>query len=341
MPKENEENIDVTTEEQEDVEPSPQEVLGDEAFEEPTEELREASPTEEPEAEPTASDTTDGDTPTEGDPQTQEPEGDKPDAPVETAPTLVKHKVNYGGQEFEIEVTPEQAAVLDAQNKSALQFPHLQEKYTNLKHRTDQVTEMAQAQRPQPSQDAQFDPKEFQHRMKPAVDAAIDRGAISSEFAETWPEMAANMAWGDLQLQAIQRTLEPLTVRYAQDAQSSAREQVRAEIHGGMAEIAAENPDLYGDLSESTAREEFFTHLCELNVDVDILRRDVKGVLSKLWGSYQGPKLIEAARLAQAQARDAQENKRVVAGGGGGGGGGRGDTATDPLADINAILGER
>ena len=325
---------------EESVEPSPLDVLGAEAFEQPTDEelFDDEAETEQEESEPTApteeasTTTTEGETEKKGDAEAKAAESTE-----ETAPTLVPYKVKYGGQEFDIKVTAEQAAVLDAQNKSAQQFPHLQGKYTDLKKQIDEAAQVAASKSPGQSPAQDFAPEDFLERMDPLVNDYVKRGAISAEFKEMYPMEAANYAWASVQLQQITDALGPVVQRYAQDAQDHVRQTVKAEIHGGMAAIAAENPEFYGDLSDQQAREAFFDHLVELNVDVGLLRSNPKEVLQKLWGSYQGPKLIEAARIAQEQARASQAEKRVVSGGGGGGGGAR-QPANDPLADIKELF---
>ena len=334
-----EEETDVV-EETLDVEPTPEDIFGADESDEPTEE----EPVEDikltKEEGPTASDAPEKDvSTTEKEPEEGEVKTEEAVKPAEeTAPTTVPYVVKYGGQEFTLQVSPQEAAVLDAQNKSALQFPHLQGKYQDLKEQNAKAAEMAATPKPGDAPQDHFAPEEFTKRMQPAVDNAVERGAISKEFQEMYPMEAANYAWASMQLTAIQEALEPITVRYAEDAQDRVRGQVRAEIHGGMAQIAADNPDLYGDLSNPQSREEFFQHLVELNVDVDQLRRDPTGTLAKMWGSFQGPKLIEAARLAQANAAANQAEKRIVSGGGGGGGGGRKVTTEDPLADIHDLF---
>jgi hypothetical protein len=329
-------------EEIETEEPSPEDVLGAEAFED------EPTPKEEPVTD--AGETKDvekADEPVETSSDSTEDVKEKDaEAPVTTTDdepvTLVPYKVSYGGQEFELQVTAEQAATLDAQNKTALQFPHLQEKYTDLKTNSDRAAQLAASTAPgapTEGQPAAFDPEEFSKRMKPAVDSAVERGAISKEFSEMYPTEAANYAWGAIQLDAIQQALTPVVKQYAEGALNQQRDQVQREIYDGMAGLAAESPDVFNDLNDPTAKDGFFKHLIEMNVDVDFLRRDMKGALTKLWGSYQGPRLMEAARMAAQKAQQEQAEKRVVSGGGGGGGGGREAPKTDPLSDINAILG--
>jgi len=327
--------IEIATEE-----PSVEDVLGAEA-------LDELTSTEEPvEKAGETKDVDKADEPVETAPsdKPEAVEGSDVDAPattVEEEPVLVPYKVSYGGQEFELKMTAEQAATLDAQNKTALQFPHLQEKYTELKTSADRAAQVAATTTPGAPAEGEpaFDPEEFSKRMRPAVESAVERGAISKEFSEMYPTEAANYAWGAMQLDAITQALTPMAESYAEGALNQQRNQVRGEIYDGMSGLASESPDIFNDLTDKTVKDEFFKHLLDMNVDVDYLRRDMKGVLTKLWGSYQGPRLMEAARLATQKAQAEQAEKRLVSGGGGGGGGGREAPVADNLSDINAILG--
>jgi hypothetical protein len=256
---------------------------------------------------------------------------------------LVTHRVKYGDDEFDVQVTPEQAKVLEAQNQSALQFPHIQQKYTSLKQQNDRAAQMAQQTTPmqgqQPGQPAPFEPEEFVKRMEPAVEDAVKRGAISSDFREAFPMEAANYAWAAIQIDQMRQALTPVVHKHNQGMREQQQHQVRTKVHEGMQALASTNPDLYSDLTDKNTRDEFFDHLCEINADMNFLFSDMGSALAKFWGSYQGPKLAEAARLAQDRLAKEQEQKRLLSGGGGGGGGSRQTTPPDHLADIHSILG--
>jgi len=337
------EELDV--EEIETDEPSPEDVLGAEAFED-VPPSKEETPPDAGTPEDVVETKDAEETPDDPKPEDAAAGDDPPVPPVdESAETTVPFKVNYGGQEFEIQVTQAQADALDAQNKTASQFSHLQGKYQELKTQSDRAVAMAQTASPAaapPAEDAPaFNPEEFVKRMQPAVSDSVERGAISREFSEMYPTEAANYAWAGMQLNAITEALAPIVKRNVESVLDDQRNEVTTKIHDGMTGMASEHPELYGDLTDKKARDGFFNHLLELNADVDMLMADMPGTLSKFWGSYQGPKLIEAARLATEKAKAEQAEKRLLSGGGGGGGGGGRETTpkTGALDDINEILG--
>jgi hypothetical protein len=341
MPRDEEKKVDEQSVETE-TEPSPEEVLGAEAFEEPTvEEPEKVEPTkdEKPEEEPTADDTETEKPETEDEKETDA----KADEPVIE---LVPYKVNYGDAEFEIQVTPEQAKTLDAQYKTALQTPHLQKLLKESREASEKAAAMAQTTVPPnvPAGDGTppFNAEEYVKRMEPAVNDAVARGAMSEEFKEMYPLEAANHAWAGIQLQAITEALKPVVTQYATSALEQEQNRVKTEVYEGMATLASNRPELFGDLADQNARDGLFKHMIDLNVDTRLLQPDVLAdTLGKMWSSYQGPKILEAARAASEKARQDQEEKRRIAAGGGGGGGGRAAPANDALADINAIVGSR
>jgi hypothetical protein len=333
--------VDEQSVETPETEPTPEDVLGAEAFEEPT-------VGEPPKDEPTEDKSASAEEPAkDSDTEPEKPEKDEsePDAKADEEPVseMVPYVVNYGGIEQEIQVTAEVAKALDAQHKTALQFPHLQGKYQEMQKAGEEAAAIARTKLPtEEGGPAEFNPEVFIERMKPAVDDAVKRGAISEEFNEMYPEMAANMTWGAMRLDAYERALRPVVTQYATTALEQEQGRVKTEVYDGMAKLASDRPDLYGDLSDQNARDGLFEFMIQLNVDTALLTEaHLASTLEKMWGSYQGPKILEAAKAAAEKARLDQEEKRRVAGGGGSGGGGREAPANSALADIHSILGER
>lgn len=275
--------------------------------------------------------------------ETVEPEGDgSADAEPEPAPELVAHKVSYGGNEFELNVTPEQAKALDAMYKTALQFPHLQHRYTEALERMQQASQVASAQvaPTQEGEGAKWDADEFVKRMSPAVDDAVKRGAVSEEFKELYPVEAATGAWLAMQLEQVSQVLNPIANQMRTSAVENQRHQLKAEVFDSMQTLASENPDIYGALNDHNQREKFLEFLIDLDVRVGTLLGDARRTtLERLWPSFQGPELIQAAHAAAKRAKSAHNDKRRNAGGGGGSGGQRSKPATG-LEDIAAILGD-
>lgn len=313
---------------------NPEDILGadEDQTDLETEESEESQPTEEPEETPSETEE-----PAE-DESEAEPEGDEPEEPAEgQVPDLVDYQVNYGGQEFTIQVTPEQAKVLDAQKTTALQFPHLQQRYTQLLERAQGVQQVAREGSEQ--QTAQFDPKQFCERMKPLVDSAIERGAMSEEFSEMYPVEAATGAYLGFQMQQIENALNPLLDSLESSAVEQEKHRFITDVHGEMESLASENPDLYGDLSNPETREKYLDFLAEINVQIGHLMGDkAKGTLQRLWPSFTGPEMMAAAQVAADRARAEQATKRRNAGGAGGGGGSRSKPRTG-FEDIESILG--
>jgi hypothetical protein len=344
MSDENKEEEVVTDGDLEDND-SPLSVLGEEAFEDV--ELSEADDNDEDSTPTGDGQAVEGDDdatpPVEGG---EEGDGDGSEGAVADSSDqleLVDYTVKHGDAEFDIKVTPEQAKALDAQKQSALQFPHIQQKYTELKQQTDRAAQMAQSTTPvqgqQTGQPLPFEPEEFVKRMEPAVNDAVERGAISADFSNAFPMEAANYAWAAIQLSQISETLTPLVQRHNAQVVEGQRDSIRTKVYEGMENLASSNPDLYSDLTDKKTRDEFFDHLCEINADMNFLFNDMGKALSQFWGSYQGPKLAEAARAAQERLAKEQAEKRLLSGGAGGGGGSRPNPSPDNLADIHSILG--
>lgn len=316
---------------------SPEDVLGAE------DEQTDLEPEESADLQPTGDET--DEEPSDIAEETVEPDGEgegSADAEPESAPELVSHKVSYGGKEFDLQVTPDQAKALDAMYKTALQFPHLQQRYRETLERMDQDSRMAGAQvaPQQGGEGPKWDPDEFVKRMTPAIDDAVQRGAMSEEFKEMYPVEAATGAWLAMQLEQVSQVLNPIVSQMNASAMDNQRSQLKAEIHDSMQKLASEQPDLYGDLNDHNQREKYLDFLIDLDVRVGSLLGEARrGTLERLWPSFQGPELIQAARAASAQAKATQTDKRRNAGGGGGSGGQRSKPKSG-LEDIASILGD-
>lgn len=272
---------------------------------------------------------------------TEEPTEPVEEAPaVEPAEELVPYKVSWNGQEFELKVTPAQVKVLDAQRTTALQFPHLQQKYNQVLQASQNAAQMANVQPAQPKEGEQFDPKAFTDRMKPILDDARKRGALSEEFAELYPVEAAGYAFGMWQLQQVGQILAPLVQHYSQTTLEAQRSNFKAQVFDNMQRLASENPDIYGDLNDHDNRERYLQFLAELDLQVSQFQGDsARTTLERLWPSFKGPELIAAAKAAASRAKAQQSAKRQNASGAGGGGGQRTKPKTG-LEDIAAILGD-
>jgi hypothetical protein len=269
---------------------------------------------------------------------------EEPAEPVETvaepAPETVPYKVSWGGQEFELAVTPEQAKVLDSQRTTALQFPHLQQRYQEVLNASRQAAQVASVQPHQTQPGPEYSPQAFVEKMQPVVQDAVKRGAISEEFSELYPVEAAGYAFGAWKIEQMERVLSPLFESYQQSTLESQRNNFRAEVYDRMQHLASENPDLYGDLNDHTTRERYLQFMTELNLEIGHLQGDnARQTLERLWPSFQGPQLIQAAKAASDRAKAQQSAKRQNASGGGGGGGQRTKPKSN-VADIEAILGD-
>jgi hypothetical protein len=318
-----------------DVDPdSPEGVFGAEVFDDD-------EPTGEPELgdeePPTSADTDDVDDPgTIDNQETPDAVGDAATASTQPESDLVDHTIKWGGSEFVVKVTKEQAKVLNAQSNTALQFPHLQQKYNEVNARLERAAELAQRPAPTaPGGSAEFDPEAFNRSMEPVVRDAVERGALSEYFAETFPDVAAHMAYGHLKLEALERQLAPINQEREQAKVNDLRARLKSEIHAEMSKLAAEDPNVFGDLNVQEKRDQFFDHLVRYNVDVQLLASQPKEVLSAMYAAWQGPSALAAAKAAATQAAAASDEKRRMATTTSGGGGAhRGAPAPSGIEDI-------
>jgi hypothetical protein len=316
---------------------SPEAVLGADAFDdEPTDTKESATEESELVAEtpPTETDEAVIETPDESEKPEDTAETGIPDE-TSSVPELVDFVVKHQGSEFAVKVTPEQAKVLDAQYKTALQLPHLQERYNQANAQLERASEVAHRPAPtDPGGSAEFDPDAFFKQMEPVVKDAVERGAMSEYFAETFPDVAAHMAYGHLELEALKNELAPIRQERQQEKLRAMQSQLKSEVQEYMSAIAGEQPEIYGDLSNQEKRDQFFNHLCEYNVDIKLLATKPRETLRAMFAAWQGPGALEAARAAAAEAERVAEEKRRLASVGGGGGGTNRTTAPSGLEDI-------
>jgi len=271
----------------------------------------------------------------------EEASGAEAEEPAETAEPgtpaddgLTDYVVRYGGQEFQVRVTPEQAKILEAQNTTALQFPHLQRKYQEAVQQPRQVPQPVAGE---PAQ--QFQPDAFVARMKPEMDAAVKRGAISEDFAELYPVEAASLVWAGHLADQLVSAVGTMGQHYAETTHEAEVREFTAEVYGQMQSLADSSPDVFGDLATPQNKESFLNFMIETNLEVDSLRGErARDTLSRMYAAWMGPKLTAAAEAAAKRVRAEEAEARRNARGGGGGAAPR-SKPEDNLKDIREILG--
>ena len=260
---------------------------------------------------------------------------------------LIDYTVNYGGDEFAVRVTPAQAKILDAQNKTALQFPHLQKKREE-ELRAWQMAQAAQnavqqatggQQQPGDQPTPSFQPEAFVQRMKPELDAAVQRGAISEDFAEFYPVEAASLVWAGHLADELISAVGTMGQHYVETTHDAEVQAFTTQVYSEMQNLAESSPDVFGELATPENKESFLNFMIETDLPVASLQGDrARDTLARQYAAWMGPKLTYAAQAAAERARSDDAEARRNARGGGGGGGAR-TKPKDGLEDIREILG--
>jgi hypothetical protein len=306
---------------------TPEDILGAEAVE-----------SEEPEAEaPTEDDsTTEAPEGAEEPEQVTEPEepAEEPAEPEEQAEELVEVAFEQGGVQYTLKLPPNEAQAFEKVKTTASQFPHLQDKYTNLLEETRQPADAT------PEQPAQVTPDQFIAGMKPYVDAAVKAGTVSEDFAELYPQEAAWGVWLSDVVGKLQGVVGPMSQHVAATARDAEKAEYKANVYEEMQKLAGESSEVFGDLTQPTTREAYLDFMIEMDLPITSLQGEAApNTLKRMWGAFRADELTAAAQAASVQLRTQQEEERRNAGGAGGGGGAR-SKPKDTLADINEILGE-
>jgi len=290
-------------------------------------------------------------TPTAGDEGVDEGEGEAqvaPDTegePLEAAPDavapideLVPAKVMYQGEEHEVMVTPAAAKAIEAQKLTAQQLPHLQGRYDELRQRVEGLDALPgatvdQAGVPKFSQD------EFEKSMQPRIAQAIEAKTITEGFAKEFPAETAYGVWLFDAVQSMSGTLHGVSTEIANDARTAELSAFTQGVYGQMGEMAAANPQVFGELADQPKREAFFEFVIEANPTVGQLSGDqAKETIEGLYAWYKKDEMSAGVVAAQAKAKADHEDARLRAGGAGGGGGSR-SKPKSKHPDIDAILG--
>jgi hypothetical protein len=222
----------------------------------------------------------------------------------ETEPPAPRYK--YRGQEYTREQLEQ---LLPAILTTAEQFPHLQEKYQGA---LEQQLQLQQ----QPPALAQ---PEIRMRYAGEVHRAVKDGYIESDFAELYPDFAAQaMMHRDL-LYNMHRTVQALQQEVGGYTGRQRAEEGRSKLDTALDGLATHGlnglgQEVFAPLQQPAEREGFFQFLLQLNPTVDKLTPEFLG---RQWIAYKGDALLTAANAAAA-AQQAQRGQAIRQAQGGG-----------------------
>ena len=274
-------------------------------------------------------------TETESEP-TEQAETEEPEEPA-----LVSVTFERDGKRVSVDLPPEQAAVVQAYQQAAettrSQHAHLQEKHLKM------LEERQRPEQPPPQQTGEFSPEVFVAQMQPYVKDSVQRGAMSEDFAELYPMEAASGLYMLNRIEQVAQAVGPLIQSFGAMRHASEADRIKAEVLNRMSTIAAEDPEVFGELADPQTRDTYLEFLVECNVHTEKVMGDTASdFLRSQFFAFRRPEITElkgAVRAAADERKRADEEKRRNAGGAGGGGGAR-SKPDDNLADIREILGE-
>jgi hypothetical protein len=269
----------------------------------------------------------------EGEDTWEEPEQEPPEIedepleePVETEEPkseLVPAKVMYQGTEYEVMVTPEAAKAIEAQQMTAQQLPSLQGRYDELKEQVQGLTTLPGTTADQTGQ-PQFSQEEFERTMQPRITQAVESGTITEGFAKEFPAETAYGVWLFDAVREMAGTLHGVSSNIVRDERSAELDRFTQGVYGTMGEIAAENPQVFGELADQANRETFFEFVVKANPTVGQMSGDeAKSTIEGLYAWYKKDEMSAGVVAAQAKAKADHDDARLRAGGAGGGGGSR------------------
>ena len=200
------------------------------------------------------------------------------------------------------------------------QFPHLQQRYLELKRA--QEARDAQAQQPQGQADQmrrQIPPAQLQAQIRasfdPQVQQAVQDGFIEPDLAELYPNAVANLMMQRDSLVAVGSLVQAMQQKIAQYEQSIVSERVVTDIKSNLTALAGTHPAL-APLRDAGVRDQFFGFIRTLDPRMDQLGDPE--YLTGAWAAFKkGDFLNGAQTLAQgqgaAQAARATQRRRAVA----------------------------
>lgn len=241
--------------------------------------------------------------------ETQQPQDAS--APAPTAPQP-PDAVEIDGRQY----TREQ---LKAALTTREQFPHLQQRYLELKRA--QEARDAQAQQPQSQADAmrrQIPPQQLQAQIRasfdPQVQQAVQDGFIEPDLAELYPNAVANLMMQRDSLVAVGGMVQAIQQKIAEYERQIVGERVVNDIKSNLTALASTHPAL-APLRDAGVRDQFFGFIRTLDPRMDQLGDPE--YLTGAWAAFKkGDFLGSAQALTQnadaAQAARATQRRRAV-----------------------------
>jgi hypothetical protein len=241
-------------------------------------------------------------------PPTPEPE---PAPTPEPTPTAFK----YRGRDYTL---AQLEALLPSILTTAEQFPHLQTKYQEMLER------FAQPPQPRGPEGPSLSPQQFQANLRaqiqPRLQQVIQNGWMEPDFAELYPNAAAQALYLTANLEDAIGRLVQLEQRVGGMGASTASKEARSVVDTALEAIAGQGA-LYDGLKDAGKRQEYLAWLAEkVNPVADWSNPEItRDVLGRQWLAFNAAAILEAAKQTTERAQQERDDAKRRAQGAGGG----------------------
>jgi hypothetical protein len=195
---------------------------------------------------------------------------------------------------------------LQAALQTREQFPHLQQKYLELK-RAEEARLASQSQQP-PAQ-APRDPARLRANLRasfdPEVKQAVADGLLEADFAELYPDLSAALMLHRDSLTAVANVVNTMNAKIQAYEQQMVGERITSDVKNNMVALSGQHPAL-APLSDPTVRDQFWGYLVQLDPKIGQLQ-DPEYMIGA-WVAYRrneflsapaAAPVVEAARVEQ------------------------------------------